>query len=44
VPNMLWRHMENFSTNAVALVLSSTLYDSSDYIRDYDTYIDHKSR
>jgi dTDP-4-dehydrorhamnose 3,5-epimerase-like enzyme len=27
IPNGLWRHMDNFSTNSVALVLSSTLYD-----------------
>ena len=39
VPNRLWRHMENFSTNAVALVLSSTLFSEDDYIRDYDDFI-----
>lgn len=38
VPNRLWRHMENFSTNAVALVLASTLYDADDYIRDYSEF------
>jgi dTDP-4-dehydrorhamnose 3,5-epimerase-like enzyme len=38
VPNLLWRHMENFSTNAVALVLSSTLYSADDYIRDFDFF------
>jgi len=38
VPNRLWRHMENFSTNAVALVLSSTLFSEDDYIRDYDEF------
>lgn len=36
VPNMLWRYMENFSTNAVALVCSSTLYNEGDYIRNFD--------
>jgi dTDP-4-dehydrorhamnose 3,5-epimerase-like enzyme len=35
VPNRIWRHMENFSTNAVALVLASTLYSADDYVRDY---------
>lgn len=39
VPSMVWRHMENFSTNSVALILSSSLYDASDYIRDYDVYL-----
>ena len=38
VPNLLWRHMENFSTNAVVLVVSSTLYSADDYIRDFDHF------
>ena len=40
IPKGLWRHMENFSTNAVAMVISSTLYDKSDYIRDYNTFLE----
>ena len=36
IPNLIWRHMENFSTNAVCLVSSSTLFDPADYIRDFD--------
>src|SRR5688500_3386365 len=32
VPEMLWRSMENFSTNSVALVLASTTFDDADYI------------
>ncbi len=32
VPPMTWRKMSNFSTNAVALVLSSKPYDENDYI------------
>lgn len=35
VPNGIWREMDNFSTNSLALVLSSTIYDECDYIRDY---------
>ncbi len=38
VPPMTWRGIDNFSTNSVALVLSSTLYDPNDYIRDYNLY------
>lgn len=38
VPKGMWREMENFSTNSLALVLSSTKYDASDYIRDYDEF------
>lgn len=42
VPNGIWREMNNFSTNAVALVLDSTIYDSNDYIYHYDDYIKQK--
>ncbi|MBQ9076514.1 MAG: WxcM-like domain-containing protein [Muribaculaceae bacterium] len=38
VPPMTWRAIDNFSTNSVALVLSSTLYDEADYIRDFNHY------
>ena len=36
VPALTWRHMENFSTNALALHLSSSEFDADDYIRDFD--------
>jgi hypothetical protein len=38
LPSGHWRHMDNFSTNSIALVLSSTKYDEADYIRDFDAY------
>jgi hypothetical protein len=38
VPNMVWRRMQNFSTNAVALVLASLPYSAEDYVRDYDEF------
>lgn len=38
VPNRLWRHMDNFSTNSVALVMASTCYDASDYLRDFEEF------
>ena len=38
IPNMIWRRMQNFSTNAVALVLASLPYSVEDYIRDYVEY------
>lgn len=38
VPKMIWREMDNFSTNSVALVLSSSPYDDADYIRDYELF------
>jgi len=39
VPEMYWRHMENFSTNAVCLVLASTFYLNDDYIYDFETFV-----
>ena len=39
VPHGLWREMENFSTNSLALVLSSTKYDANDYIQDYQEFL-----
>lgn len=39
VPKMFWRSMENFSTNSLALVLSSTSYDAGDYIYDYGQFL-----
>ena len=39
IPNGLWREMNNFSTNSLALVLSSTEFSEDDYIRDYQIYL-----
>jgi len=39
VPEMYWRYMENFSTNAVCLVLASTFYSTEDYIFDFESFI-----
>lgn len=38
VPSLVWRHMENFSTNSVALTIASKTYDESDYIRNYKEF------
>lgn len=38
VPKGMWRTMKNFSTNSLALVLSSTGYDKDDYIMDYEEF------
>ena len=38
VPPMTWREIDNFSTNAVAMVLSSTLYSPDDYINSFDEF------
>ena len=38
VPQGLWRQMENFSTNSLALILASTTYIPDDYIYDYNIF------
>ena len=38
VPKGLWREMTNFSTNSLALILSSTYFSEEDYVRDYDRF------
>ncbi len=38
VPSGLWREMENFSTNSLALEFGSIHYDSFDYIRSYEDF------
>ncbi len=40
VPNGMWRTMTNFSTNSLALVISSTEYDENDYVSDFEEYRD----
>lgn len=35
VPKMTWRLLENFSTNSLALIIASTDYNPSDYIREF---------
>ena len=42
VPKGLWREMESFSTNSLAMILSSTNFDESDYVRDYDEFLNMK--
>lgn len=38
VPPMTWRTLDNFSTNSLGLVLSSTHYDEGDYLWDFETF------
>lgn len=40
IPAGIWRQMLNFSTNSVAMVLSSTFYDKADYIHDFDRFLE----
>lgn len=38
VPKMMWRMLENFSTNSLALIIASTDYAESDYVRDFEEF------
>lgn len=38
VPARTWRHLENFSTNALSLHASDCSFDESDYIREFEEY------
>ena len=35
----IWRELSDFSSGSVCLVLASHIYDSSDYIREYDEFL-----
>jgi dTDP-4-dehydrorhamnose 3,5-epimerase-like enzyme len=39
VPKGIWRQMKNFSTNSLALVLASTVYEEKDYVRKYEEFL-----
>lgn len=40
IGHMIWREMFDFSPGAVLLVLASEHYTESDYIRDYQQYLE----
>lgn len=42
LPPKTWRHMENFSTNALALHISSEFFSDDDYIRDFKFLLNEK--
>ena len=39
ITKLIWRTLNDFSSNAVCLVLASELYSESDYIRDYTDFL-----
>jgi len=39
VPAMVWAKEHHYSSDAVLLVLASEVYQSEDYIRDYEEYL-----
>ncbi len=38
IPKGVWRHLENFSTNSLCLILADRPYEVDDYIRDFDSF------
>jgi len=38
IPKMMWRSLENFSTNSLALILADQHFNEGDYIRDFETF------
>lgn len=44
VPPMVWRSLENFSSNSVALILASQPFSEEDYLREYQDFVRHGKR
>ncbi len=40
IPKMIWKDMYDFSADSVLLVLASTHYDDTEYIRNFEEYMD----
>ena len=38
VPNLIWRSLDNFSTNSLALIVSNIKYNSQDYITNFKLF------
>jgi hypothetical protein len=38
IPQMMWREIDNFSTNSLALILADQKYLEKDYIRDFELF------
>lgn len=39
IPAGIWRVIDRFSSGSVCLVLTSEVYDESDYVRDYEEFL-----
>lgn len=44
VPHGIWRQLENFSTNSLALIVADQPYNEQDYLRDYEQFKNEKSK
>lgn len=41
IPKGIWREINNFSTNSLALILASEDYNPEDYIRNYNEFLNN---
>jgi len=39
----IWRELNNFSSGSVCLVIASAVFDESDYIREFEEFLEFKS-
>jgi hypothetical protein len=39
IPRMVWRKIDNFSTNSLALIVSDRAFVETDYIRDFEEFM-----
>lgn len=39
VPPLVWREIDNFSSNSICVVLASEQFDEGDYYREYDDFL-----
>lgn len=44
IPQGIWREMKKFTSGAVCVVLASTPYRSTDYIRNYASFVEQKQQ
>lgn len=40
ISNGIWRELKNFSSGSVCLVIASDVFDESDYIREYEEFLE----
>jgi dTDP-4-dehydrorhamnose 3,5-epimerase-like enzyme len=43
LPSGIWRQFENFSTNSLAMILSSNFFSEDNYIRNYQEFTKYKN-
>ena len=40
LPKMVWKEMYDFTEDSVLMVLTNEYYDATEYIRDFDDFVD----